>query len=125
VPCYEPKVADETEQAIAAISASAKQARKPTPRWMWLAAALLGIGGAIAFAVAMLTTPDASEPTTDVARGNTGRGFGAGLVIGLVAGIGIGVAVGKSHGKRDAQQRECDAEVDARQRGDHSSRSKP
>lgn len=109
MPCYEPEVADETEQAIAAITASAKQARKPTPRWMWLAAAMLGIGGAIAFAIAMLTTPDASGPTAEVARGNTGRGFGAGLVIGLVAGIGIGVAIGRSRA----------------QRGDHSSRSKP
>jgi hypothetical protein len=94
------------EDAIAAIAATARQVRRPTPRWVWIMAVVLGLGGLVAFAVVMFGASDASGPAAEVGGARAGGGFGAGLVIGLVAGIAIGVAI-------------------ARQRGGHSSRSSP
>lgn len=117
MPCYEQIVADETEDAIAAIAATAKQVRKPTPRWVWIFAGVLGIGCAIAFAVLMLASGDTSGPSASTVAAPTSRGFGAGLIIGLVAGIGIGIAIAQRSGAtRGAAQR---------QRAVHSSRSRP
>lgn len=110
MPCYHLEVPDEppssAEDAIAAIAATARQVRKPTPRWLWIVAGVLGVGGLVAFAVVMFGASDTSGPAADVGGARAGGGFGAGLVVGLVAGIAIGVAI-------------------ARQRAAHSSRSSP
>ena len=100
-------MADETEDAIAAIAATAKQVRRPTPRWVWMVAGVLGVGGAVAFAVLMLAPADPSGPAASTIAAPASRGFGAGLIIGLVAGIAIGIAVAQHH------------------RAAHSSRSRP
>jgi drug/metabolite transporter (DMT)-like permease len=79
---------------------------------MWILAAILGVGCAISFAVALLTTPDrsTSTPPTAVRESASNRGFGVGLVLGLGAGIAIGFAIARGRQSVDAA---------------HSSRSKP
>lgn len=62
---------------------------------MWTLAAVLGVGGAIAFAIVLLASADPSGPVADPAATRHGLGFGAGLMIGLVAGVGVGVAIAR------------------------------
>jgi drug/metabolite transporter (DMT)-like permease len=100
-----------TEAALAAIVASGRQTRKPTPRWMWIAAAVVGVLCAAGFAVFMLSPAEPSaHPLVRRADADTGSGLGTGLVIGAGLGIVIGFAITRSSG---------------RQRGDHSSRNNP
>lgn len=95
----------QTEAAIAAIAARARQSRKPTPRWMWIAAAVVGALCAAGFVIFMASPGE--PPAHPLARtSDTGSGLGTGLVIGAVVGVVIGFTI-------------------ARQRGDHSSRNNP
>jgi hypothetical protein len=91
------------DAAIRAIEQSARAARKPPSRGLWLAAAVVGVVAVIAFFVVMFAEGDAS-PTKPAA---SERGYG-GFTIGLVVGVAVGIALGFAL---------------ARQR--HSSRSKP
>jgi hypothetical protein len=89
---------------IEAILEHGRRTRKPTPRWLWLVAALVGGGLAIAFAIVLLAAEPAG-PTVEQ-RPASGGGLGIGLLIGVCVGIVIGFSI-------------------ARQRADHSSRNKP
>ena len=92
------------EEKLAELVARARQVRKPLPRWLWIAALALGVACLGAFAwiylqpVGTATTP----PRHDV----EGPGFASGAAIGALAGFLVGWAI-------------------ARQRADHSARSKP
>ena len=106
--CDRHAVADDREHAIEEIVESARQVRPRTPRWLWVVAAILGIGCAIAFVIVLLSDGDPTASTTaspDPAR--SGSGFGAGLALG----VGIGIAVGYAIARQLVR--------------DHSSRSKP
>ena len=101
-------MAEDNEQAIAAIVAAARRTRPATPRWLWILAGVIGLGCAVAFLVVMLRTGEA--PSTSglaVSSRPTGLGFGAGLAIGAAIGLAIGVAIARQLVR------------------DHSSRSKP
>ena len=98
---------------IAAIVALGRQTRTSTPRWLWIAAAVVGIGCALGFAVVMLEAPaplraaPAMRSDVPVARrAEVGPGLGTGLAIGVAVGLVIGFSIG-------------------RHRRDHSSRNRP
>lgn len=96
---------DETEARIAAILDRGRRTRKPLPRALWIAAAIVGAICAGGFAVAMLGTA-APERASSGRPAPQGAGFGTGLVVGAAGGLAIGFAL-------------------ARQRRDHSSRNSP
>ena len=98
---------DERERAIEAIVASSKH-RPRSPRWLWSVALVLGVGCAIAFAVALLRGGDgAASPSTHPATS------GGGLTTGVVLGVGVGIAIGWfARGRQSAG-------------ADHSSRNRP
>jgi len=82
-----------------------RQTRSSPPRWLWIVAIVVGALGAGGFAAALLAEP-APVTASPAVRSADGSGMGGGLVIGAAVGIVIGYAI-------------------ARQRADHSSRSKP
>lgn len=93
------------EDPIDAIVATGRRTRSAPPRWQWVTAAIVGVICATGFAVVMLG--DAGPSVAPVPRAmGSGAGFGAGLAIGAAGGVAIGFAL-------------------ARQRRDHSSRSRP
>jgi hypothetical protein len=109
--CYSRAVArDEDLQAIAELG---RKTRTPTPRWLWITAAVIGAVCAVGFAAMMLGARDpAHRPARQLpsqvvdSRSVAGGGLGIGLVIGLGVGIVIGFSI-------------------ARQRRSHSSRNSP
>jgi hypothetical protein len=107
------------EEDLQKIIELGRQTRKPTPRWLWIAASLIGAACATAFAIAMLGDHGSEWPASRATRlerptpsarspdgGTGGSGLGAGLVIGAAAGLVIGFSI-------------------ARQRRSHSSRNTP
>lgn len=90
---------------IEAILERGRGTRKPLPRGLWIAAAVVGAICAAGFAVAMLGTaaPGGAQATRSAPDG---AGFGTGIVVGAAGGLAIGFAL-------------------ARQRRDHSSRNSP
>jgi hypothetical protein len=91
------------EARLAEIAAAGRRTRRPTPRGLWLAAALVA-GICTAGLVAMLATgwrrgepvtqpinPPAARPIAPAAQ----SGLGIGLVIGAGVGIVIGFAIGR------------------------------
>lgn len=97
------------EAAIEAIASTARAARKPTPRWLWIVAGIIGLGCAIAFVAVLVRDGDPGGVELPAASsGRGGLGFAAGIGVGLIAGISIGLAVARQLGARD-----------------HSSRNKP
>jgi hypothetical protein len=101
---------DDDIQAIVEIG---RRTRKPTPRWMWIAAMLVGVICATGFAVVMLgdrepprRLPDQRPEHLVGGRSVAGSGLGIGLVIGVGAGLVIGFSM-------------------ARHRRGHSSRNSP
>ena len=93
------------DDEIAAIVEVGRRTRKPTPRWLWIAASIVGVICTTGFVVMMLGTAEPTDPPV-VRRSGPGSGLGTGLVIGAGAGVAIGFAL-------------------ARQRRDHSSRRRP
>ena len=113
-PWYEPEVPlddgkrddrQAREAAIAAIAERGRGVRKAAPRWMWIAALVVGGIAAIGFAIAMLSD-DAPAAGRSAPRAVEHSGLGSGLVLGAAIGIVIGFAI-------------------ARQRRSHSSRNNP
>ena len=96
------------DDEIAAIVEVGRRTRKLTPRWLWIAACIVGVICTTGFVVMMLGTPELHEPADPpvVRQSGSGSGLGAGLVIGAGAGIAVGFAL-------------------ARQRRDHSLRKRP
>jgi hypothetical protein len=99
--------ADPAEVAarLASIADVGRRTRRPTPRWLWVAAGIVGTLCAIGFVFLVLGAPAARSPHA-VNRSQTGSGLGTGLAIGAGVGIVIGFVI-------------------ARQRADHSSRNSP
>lgn len=99
--------ADPAELAarLASITDVGRRTRKPTPRWLWLAAGVVGTLCAVGFVLLILGAPAAHVPHA-VNGSQTGSGLGTGLAIGAGVGIVIGFVI-------------------ARQRADHSSRNSP
>jgi uncharacterized membrane-anchored protein YhcB (DUF1043 family) len=93
------------EAAIAAIGERGRSTRKRTPRWLWIAAGIVGGIAAIGFAIAMLSDGEPALASRTVQRSEH-SGLGSGLVIGAAVGLVIGFSI-------------------ARQRRSHSSRSNP
>lgn len=92
------------EEKLAELVARARQVRKPLPRWLWIAA--LGLGVACLGAFAWIYLQPVGTATTPPRHEVEGPGFASGAAIGVLAGFLVGWAI-------------------ARQRADHSSRSKP
>ena len=90
---------------IEAILEHGRRTRKPTPRWLWVGAAIVGGICAVGFAIAMLGADAPAHPAVEH-RPASGGGLGIGLLIGACVGIVIGFSI-------------------ARQRADHSSRNNP
>lgn len=132
--CYEPWVTRDDD--IAAIVELGRRTRRPTPRWLWIAAAIVGVVCATGFAIVLLADPEpvtahrepaggpgesgTSAPGARGARGAPGpRGapaswvrsgrHRAGLVTGLALGVVIGIVIGVAIGRQRS----------------HSSRSRP
>jgi hypothetical protein len=97
------------EEDIEKIVERGRQTRKPTPRWLWIAAVIVGGVCMAGFAIAMFgkREPMATREAATVEPRSAG---GSGLGIGLVIGAGVGIVIGVSI---------------ARQRRSHSSRNKP
>jgi drug/metabolite transporter (DMT)-like permease len=104
------------EEDLRKIVELGRQTRKPTPRWLWIAASVIGAACAAAFAIAMLGDHGSERPASRPTRlerpapserpPDGGSGLGAGLAIGAAAGLVIGFSI-------------------ARQRRSHSSRNSP
>jgi hypothetical protein len=85
-----------------AIVEHGRQTRQRTPRWLWIAASIVGVICATSFAILMLAPAaptagiDRAGVSRDIDRGPTGgSGLGLGLVIGVAVGLGIGIAIGR------------------------------
>lgn len=95
------------DDALEAILERGRQTRKPVPRALWIAAALVAV--ICATGVVAILLGDAAPARTAVERPPpTGAGFGSGLAIGAAAGLAIGFALAR-----------------AGQRRAHSSRNRP
>ena len=101
------------EEDIQALAELGRQTRTPTPRWLWIAAAVVGGICAIGFTAMLLWGQEPPSQAPGLApsqsierRPAAGSGLGIGLAIGLGAGIMIGFSI-------------------ARQRRRHSSRNSP
>jgi hypothetical protein len=103
------------DQEIRAILDRGRATRKPTPRWLWGVAALVGgicTLGFVVMMIMMLGDPAPADPRTPPGAPVVAHppAPGSGLGIGLVIGGGVGIVIGFSI---------------ARQRRDHSSRNSP
>jgi hypothetical protein len=92
------------ESEARAIVERARGTRRPTPRWLWIVAAVVTAVLVAAFGIGILFggtggTQGSHGPTQT--GGGGGRGYGIGLMIGLGAGIPIGYAIAMS--RRDRQ----------------------
>jgi hypothetical protein len=98
---------------IRAIVELGRRTRKPTPRWLWLAATVIGAICAVCFTAMMLgdrERPGGAPRPPASHEVEQGPAAGSGLGIGLLIGTGVGIVIGFSIG---------------RQRRSHSSRKRP
>jgi hypothetical protein len=108
---------DEDIQAIVELG---RRTRQPTPRWLWIAAAVAGVICVTCFAAMMLGgreppghLPDhppgdpAGDPPRDPIdrRPAAGAGLGTGLVIGAGAGLVIGFSIGRQRRSHSSRRR--------------------
>jgi hypothetical protein len=111
VPCYERCVARDDD--IEAIVELGRRTRKRTPRWMWIAAAIVGAVCATGFAIVVLADHEPARDGIAARREPGGRAVGtrdrSSLVVGLVIGAAVGLVVGFAIGRHRS----------------HSSRSNP
>jgi hypothetical protein len=102
------------DDEIKAIVEAGRRTRKPTPRGLWIAAAIVGVVCATGFAIGMLSdrAPTSGSLRRDTAAqadraSDRGSGLRSGLVTGLVIGVVIGIAIGlgitrqRSHSSRN------------------------
>ena len=105
---YEPAVGRHDDDALEAILERGRQTRKPVPRGLWIAAALVAVICATGI-VAILVGDNAPARAAVERPPPSGASFGSGLAIGAAAGQAIGFALARAAG----------------QRPDHSSRRRP
>lgn len=101
------------EDDIEAIVALGRKTRTPPPRWLWIAAAVVGVVCVCGFTAMMLAAREPASPASGERPGppiDRQPAVGPGLGIGLAIGLGVGIVIGFSIG---------------RQRRDHSSRNSP
>jgi ABC-type Fe3+ transport system permease subunit len=98
------------EAALAAIARAGRGVRKPAPRWLWIAAIIVGGLAVIGFAIAMLGVGHPAPRTAPRAAPTAAYPAAYSGLIGLVIGAAIGVVIGYAIG---------------RQRPSHSSRNNP
>lgn len=100
------------DQQIQAIVDVGRRTRTGSPRWVWIAATLVGAACATGFAVAMLGArePAPQVPPEPPGRAVAARPAGAGSGVGLAVGAGAALVIGAAI---------------ARQRRSHSSRNSP
>ena len=105
------------EDDIRIILELGRRTRTPTPRWLWIAAVVIGAVCAVCFTAMMLGGRE--PPSQSPGPGPSARpshpveqrpGTGSGLGLGLMIGTGVGLVIGFSIG---------------RQRLSHSSRRRP
>jgi hypothetical protein len=94
------------DDALEAILERGRQTRKPVPRALWIAAALVAVICAIGVVAIGLGLGDAAPARTAVERPpSSGAGFGSGLAIGAAAGLAIGFALARTGQRRDHSSR--------------------
>ena len=100
------------EAALAAIAERARGVRKAAPRWLWIAAIVIGGIAAVGFAIAMLSrgAPAGSQPAPRGVEQPAAYPAKYSGLTGLVIGAAIGIVIGYAL---------------ARQRRRHSSRNNP
>ncbi|HEX2691228.1 MAG TPA: hypothetical protein VHN14_31665 [Kofleriaceae bacterium] len=82
------------DQDIQAIVEVGRRTRMPTPRWVWIVAAVVGTICVTCFMAMMLG--DQAPPSHPVEqRPAASAGLGVGLVIGVGVGVVIGFAIGR------------------------------
>jgi len=87
-------VTEDRERAARAIADRAKAVRKPLPRGVWILAAIVGLGCAIAAAIAF-TRPAAPRTSTTPVVERDGIGLGVAVLAGFAVGVGVGIAIGR------------------------------
>jgi hypothetical protein len=98
------------DDALEAILERGRQTRKPVPRGLWIAAALVAVICATGVVAIVVGLGDAAPARATIERPpSSGASFGSGLAIGAAAGLAIGFALARAGG----------------QRPDHSSRKRP
>lgn len=102
MPVLRTVVADEREQAIEAITRTARESRARHSRTFWFFALAIGLLGVAAFAVILLvdkgTSSRASAPAHD-------SGFATGLAVGIGIGIALGFAIARRQSSRPHSDR--------------------
>jgi hypothetical protein len=98
-------IEDPIEGRIDAILEVGRRTRPASPRWLWVAAAIVGVICATGFAVVMLSDGAPADHPVE-RRDAPAAGLATGLLLGGAGGLVIGFVLG-------------------RQRRDHSSRSRP
>ncbi len=92
---------------IQAIVELGRRTRQPTPRWLWIAAAIVGVICVVCFAVMVLgdrEPPRQSPSNLAERRPEAGAGLGDGLVIGAGGGIVIGFALGRQRRRHSSRK---------------------
>jgi hypothetical protein len=85
-------VADDREQAIAAITRTARETRARHSRTFWIAALAVGALGIAAFIVILLVD---KGPSSSSSAPSHDTGFATGLALGVAVGIAIGFAIAR------------------------------
>lgn len=104
-------VDEDRERAIHDVLAPSRR-RPRSPRWLWIAALVVGVACAAAFVVALVWGGDAASTGPAPATTRNGLGFASGLALG----VGLGLAIGWFAARRQS--------VSADDAG-HSSRNRP
>ena len=103
------------DDEIQAIVELGRRTRQPTPRWLWIAAAVVGVICVVCFAVMMLGDRDPprqspsklAERRPEAGAGVAGvagvAGFWGGLVIGAGGGSVIGFAIGRQRRRHSSR----------------------
>ena len=85
-------VAEDREEAIAAITRTARASRARHSRTFWIAALGVGALGVAAFIVILLVDQGPSSTSSAPAHDT---GFATGLVIGVAVGVALGFAIAR------------------------------
>jgi hypothetical protein len=90
------------DDEIEAIVEIGRRTRKASPRWLWIAAAIVGVICATGFAVVVLADAEPANHPVD-RRDEPRAGIGTGLLLGAGGGVVIGFALARqrNHSSRN------------------------